>query len=71
MKTLRLKPMILISQTNVLTFQRNFLRSDYCVMGLDFRGQIVRVFLLILRGPGTEMTEQLNPGKNFNTTGFA
>ena len=34
-------PMILTFQTDILTFQTNFLRSDYCAIGLEFRGQKV------------------------------
>ena len=75
------RPKILTFQTDILTdiltFQTNFLRSDYCVIGLEFLGQKVWVFLLIPREPRTnkhyypsEMTEQLNPRKNFKTTGF-
>ena len=75
-----LNPMILTFQTDILTFQTNFLRSDYCVMGFKFCGQKVCFFPLrpILRGPHTikhyyhtETTEQLNPRKNFKTAGFA
>ena len=65
--------------TDILTFQKNFLLSDYSVMGLKLSAQKVWVFLLVPRGPHsnkgyyyhTEMTEQLNPRKNFKTAGFA
>ena len=82
MRKFLLKPTILTFQTNILTdiltFQTNFLRSDYCAIGLKFHGQKVWIFLLIPRGPHTnkhyyhtEITVQLNPRKNFQTTGFA
>ena len=69
MRKFLLNPMILTFHTDILTFQTDFLRSDYCVMGLEFRGQKVWVFLLIPTGPSTnkhyyhtKMTEQLNHG---------
>ena len=61
--------------TDILTFQTNFLRTDYCVMGLEFRGPKMGVFLLIPRGPHTnkhyyhtEMTEQLNSRKKLQNS---
>ena len=51
MRKFLLNPMILTFQTDILTFQANFLRSDDCVMGLEFRGQKVWFFPLIPRGP--------------------
>ena len=39
--------MILKFQTDILTFQKNFLRSDNCVMGLELSGQKVWGFVLI------------------------
>ena len=78
MRKLLLIPMILTFQADILTFQTNFLSSDYCVMGLEFHGQKVCFFSRIPRGPHTikhyyhtEMTEQLNPRKNFKTAGIA
>ena len=69
--------MILTFHTDIPTFQTKFLRSDYCVMDLEFRGQKVCVFLPIPRVPHTnkhyyhtEMTEQLKPRKNLETPGF-
>ena len=43
--------MILTFQTDIPTFQANFLRSDDCVMSLEFRGQKVWFFRLLPRGP--------------------
>ena len=43
--------MILTFQTDILTFQTNFLLSDYFVRGLEFRGQKVWFFPLTPRGP--------------------
>ena len=69
--------MILTFQTDILTFQTNFFRSDYCVMSFEFRDQKVWSFPLIPRGPHTnkhyyrtEMTEQLNPRNNFKNFWF-
>ena len=69
--------MIMTFHTDIPTFQTKFLRSDYCVMGLEFRGQKVCVFLFIPRGPQanihyyhTEMTEQLNPRKKLQNSWF-
>ena len=55
MRKFLLSPMILTFQTYILNFQTNFLRSEYCVMGLEFRGQKVWFFPLIPRG-----TPQMN-----------
>ena len=66
MRKFLLSPMILTFPTDILTFQTNFPRSEYCVMGLEFRGQKVCFFHLYRVGPHkqtsyTEMTGQLNP----------
>ena len=82
MRKFLLNPAILTCQTyiltDILTSETNFLRSDYFGMNLEFYGQKAKVFLLITLGPhtsehyyNTEMTEQLNPGKNFKTAAFA
>ena len=51
MRKFLLNPMILTFHTDIPIFQTKFFRSDYCVMGLEFCGQKVCVFLLIPRGP--------------------